>query len=338
VEGAEAPNEVHGVDADNLAGGEAFGEDVEGVAVIEVVEGGDQDDAVSDVEVGVAGGEALALKEDGAGHGERDDFKLLALQVAGLVKALEVLSQREVVFVRGVGFYGGDDLVLGDEAGDVIDVAVGVVSGTATMEPDGLLDAEMLTEGSLQLLTGDTGVALLDLRQEALFCGDKGASAVDVYAAAFEDQAMTGNLWLALWHRVKAGYLLGDLVVATPVIVLGPGVEAPVGEGRFSSGGLSEDGAGVTEPDAVCGPGVEVEAGEVSSATFADGFCAALSGIIVDEDVDVFYAGEVADDFRVDPGDGLEFVGPILWVVGPGKPSGGVCIPLCGHEVLGRGG
>ena len=35
---------------------------------------------------------------------------------------------------------------------------------------------------------------------------------------------------------------------------------------------------------------------------------AALGGEVVDEDVDVFDAGEVADDFGVDPGDGLEFV------------------------------
>ena len=65
VEGAEAPDEVDGVDADDLAGGEAGGDDVEGEAVVGVVEGGDEDEAVGDVEVGVAGGEALAFEEDG---------------------------------------------------------------------------------------------------------------------------------------------------------------------------------------------------------------------------------------------------------------------------------
>ena len=34
VEGAEAPDEVDGVDADDFAGGEAVGDDVEGVAVV----------------------------------------------------------------------------------------------------------------------------------------------------------------------------------------------------------------------------------------------------------------------------------------------------------------
>ena len=67
------------MDADDLAGGEAVGDDVEGDAVVCVVEGGDEDERVGDVEVGVAGGEALALEEDGRGHGQFDDLEGLAL-------------------------------------------------------------------------------------------------------------------------------------------------------------------------------------------------------------------------------------------------------------------
>ena len=58
-----------------------------------------------------------------------------------------------------------------------------------------------------------------------------------------------------------------------------------------------------------------------------------LSGEIVDEDVDVFDLGEVADDLAVDPGDGLELAGPVVGVVGPGGPGGGVWGPLGGHAV-----
>ena len=36
-----------------------------------------------------------------------------------------------MVFVVGVGFDAGEDGVFGDEAGDVVDVAVGVVAGAA---------------------------------------------------------------------------------------------------------------------------------------------------------------------------------------------------------------
>jgi hypothetical protein len=52
--------------------------------------------------------------------------------------------------------------------------------------------------------------------------------------------------------------------------------------------------------------------------------------------VDVFAAGEVADDLGVDPGDGLELSGPVLGVVGPGDPGGGVGGPLGGHAVVSR--
>ena len=64
--------------------------------------------------------------------------------------------------------------------------------------------------------------------------------------------------------------------------------------------------------------------------------CAAFGVFVVDEDVDVFYLGEVADDLGVDPGDGLEFSGPVFGVVGPGDPGGGVGGPLGGHAVVGR--
>jgi hypothetical protein len=52
--------------------------------------------------------------------------------------------------------------------------------------------------------------------------------------------------------------------------------------------------------------------------------------------VDGFYLGEVADDLGVDPGDGLEFSGPVLGVMGPGDPGRGVRGPLGGHAVVGR--
>ena len=145
MEGAEAPDEVYGVDADDVAVGEAAGYGVEGVAVVGIVEGGDQDEIVGDVEVGVAGGEALAREDDWGGQGEFEDLKGLALvrpgEVAGGAEAVEVFGEGEVVFVAGVGLDGGEDGVFGDEAGDVVDVAVGVIPGAASVEPEGLVDA-----------------------------------------------------------------------------------------------------------------------------------------------------------------------------------------------------
>ncbi len=135
---------------------------------------------------------------------------------------------------------------------------------------------------------------------------------------------------------VVSGDLLGDLVVAAPVVVLCPGVELPVGDGEVACGVFDEDGAGVSEPDAIGLPLVEVETGEIGSgaAEVADG---AVFGVgIVDEDVDGLDLGEVADDFGVDPGNGLKFSGPVLGIVRPGDPGGGMRSPLGGHAVVGR--
>jgi len=143
VEGPEAPDQVDGVDADDFAGGEACGDDVEGVAVVGVVEGGDEDEPVGDVEVGVAGGEALAFEDDRCGHGEFDDFKGFVFEVAEGAEAVEVFGEGEMVFVVGVGLDAGEDFVFGDEAGDVVDVAVGVVAGAALVEPEDFFDAKI---------------------------------------------------------------------------------------------------------------------------------------------------------------------------------------------------
>jgi len=53
------------------------------------------------------------------------------------------------------------------------------------------------------------------------------------------------DLGFELGDVVVSGDVLGDLVVAAPVVVLGPGVELPVGDGEIACGIFDEDGAGV---------------------------------------------------------------------------------------------
>ena len=65
-----------------------------------------------------------------------------------------------------------------------------------------------------------------------------------------------------------------------------------------------------------------------------------LRSHIVDQNVDSFDSGEVADDIAIDPGNGLEFPWPVFWIMRPCDPGGGVRLPLGGHvqaEGAGRG-
>src|ERR1700733_1013003 len=160
------------------------------------------------------------------------------------------------------------------------------------------------------LLVAQAGVAFLDFGEEALFGGEEDAGAVCVDAAAFEDDPMglgfgisKGDLDLGfeLGDVVVFGDVLGDLVVAAPVVVLGPGVELPVGDGEVALWVFYEDGAGVAEPDAVCWPLVEVETGHVGSGAAEVAGGTVFGGEVIDEDVDVFDLGEVAGDLGVDP-------------------------------------
>ena len=152
-----------------------------------------------------------------------------------------------------------------------------------------------------RLFVAEAGVALLDFTEETLFGGEEDSCSVGVDAAAFEDEAMVSNSGLELGHVVVFGDVLGNLVVAAPVVVFGPGVELPVSDGDLARGVFYKDGAGVAEPDPIGGPLVEVEAGEVGSGALEQAGGAALGGEVVDEDVDVFDSRTGGGRFRYRP-------------------------------------
>ena len=147
---AEAPDQIDGMDADDLAVGEEAGQGVQSDAVGRVVEGRDEHEAVGDVEVGVAGREPLAFEDDRAGHRQRDD-----LGAAGRPGRVAARSRRRfscerlVVRVVRVGLDDRDDRLGVDEPGEVVDVAVGVVAGDPPAEPDDVADAQVVGEDAL---------------------------------------------------------------------------------------------------------------------------------------------------------------------------------------------
>lgn len=73
VHGAEAPDEIPGIDGDNFAGGKKLGQRVEGDAIVGAIENGREHDTIRDIEIGIAGGQAAAFKNNGLRHGEIDN-------------------------------------------------------------------------------------------------------------------------------------------------------------------------------------------------------------------------------------------------------------------------
>ncbi len=352
VEGAEAPDEVAAVDGDDGAVFELVFEDGEGAGVVGIIEDGDEDCSIGDVEVGVAGGEALAFEVNGLGEWKFDDVEGFVAGVGHFGEAFGVFFHRGEVVVGFIVLNAGDDGAGVDEAGGVIDVAVGVVAGDAAVEPEDLGGTEEFAEGLFDVGAGEVGVALLDGGEEAFFGGEDAgvfeAAAADVDGAAFEDEALElSGIVLAVGDEAGEvegfGHELRDGVIEGVVVVLGPGVEFEVGEGAATEVIFEEDAAAVTGPDAVGGGLVEGDVGEVDVIALEKGADVFLGGGTffgrVDEDVDAFALGEEADDFGVDPGDGFELVGPVFMVVGPGDPGGFMGFPLGGHgEAAGGGG
>ena len=68
---------------------------------------------------------------------------------------------------------GGDDGRVGDKSSNVVNMAVGIVAGDAAIEPDGLVDAQIVVKDALKFRAADAGVTLLHLAQQALFGGEQ---------------------------------------------------------------------------------------------------------------------------------------------------------------------
>src|SRR5260370_25083721 len=99
---AEAEDQVAAGDADNFAAGEEAREGVEGDAIAGVVEGGDDDEFVGNVKIGVAGGQTLVIEIDWRGDGESFDAERPAVEVLRGLNHAEILPGRHLVdILRG---------------------------------------------------------------------------------------------------------------------------------------------------------------------------------------------------------------------------------------------
>src|SRR5207244_5311180 len=104
-----------------------------------------------------------------------------------------------------------------------------------------------------ELDEGHAGIAGLHGAEQALLGGHQESRAVDVDAAAFEHQVRTPTA-----HLEVLGYGIRHGVVVLPVVVLGPSVEAPIGDGYLALRAFQEERAVVPRPDAIGGAADEI--------------------------------------------------------------------------------
>ena len=184
---AESPDEVAGINRDHIARGEDRCQRVQCDAVVGVVKDWREHDAVGDVEVCVAGGQAPLLEDDGVGHWKLDDVQRFARLIAGGAKAAKIIAQRFVIHIFGIVFDHGDDAVGRNEAGEVVNMAVGIIAKYPAAEPDGVQCSEVVGEDLLVVFARHAGITLLDFTEQTFFGGEERAASVDVDGSAFED-------------------------------------------------------------------------------------------------------------------------------------------------------
>uniref|UniRef100_A0A0N4ZLB6 PE-PGRS family protein n=1 Tax=Parastrongyloides trichosuri TaxID=131310 RepID=A0A0N4ZLB6_PARTI len=307
---------------DDLAIGEDSGQGLAGQTGGHLIAIGRHDDsAVRDQEVHMAGrNRALVLVQDQA---RRRDAQHPDRATGGVGHGRERLGGFVIDF--GVGVLGaetdraGDDAGR-DEAGQVVDVAVGMVVQQAVAQPQHLPGAQGLGEGGFGRFFGPAGVAVAV--QHALARGQHRALAVMIHGAAFQNEVMAGQGDARLFAD-----LVGDLIIVRQVVLAAPAVEDE-GLGRRRSG--AEDRPRVAQPDVAETSGHDSDAGHASEARLSVG----QGLVIADHQLDLFAArpGQGAHQ-GLDLGLGrFEVVFPQIGMAGPADPHRAMRRPLSGDR------
>src|SRR5208282_1934274 len=158
MNGAEAPDQIRRGYGDDRAAGEESGERRGRDGILCGFEGRHQDCAVGYIKVRVRGGQARAVVDDGRGHRESFDVEGAAVLIAHRAEAVKVVTQHRVVHVGGIVLQDGDDGVGGDKAGEVVDVAVGVVAGDSVAKPQDVGYAEISPQVILDVGAAEHGI------------------------------------------------------------------------------------------------------------------------------------------------------------------------------------
>ena len=312
------------IDPDHLPPGEDLAQDPERRVIRRLAVGRHQDAVVDDEEIGVARRQVATGEADGAGQGELDDLERGPVAQAHRAQAPEVLAHRAVVGRGGVVLRHRHEPAPADEAGEVVDMAVGVVVGQPLADPEDLVDRQALADGGVEgrvvAALGPVGVVLDGLGRE------QEAVARDLDAAALELEGIGEAA-----DAAALGDARRDLVVERGLELPAPAVELPVGEGDLAGAVVAhEDRPVVAAPDVVRRDIRQLDDRQVGlgRAQLALRLRAQRARGV---DAHGLEAADGGGELRELGGDEVVVARPEGAVGRPGEPGGGLGLPFGGH-------
>jgi len=217
-----------------------------------------------------------------------------------------------------------------DEAGQVVDMAVGFIELAAARQPDHLLGAQVVRKAAGHLVLAQVGVAVAV--EQALLGGQQGALAVALDAAHLGDKGRAVAL-----EAFDLEDLLGDLVVLVPGVVeaaieAAVGVELEVHAAHFAALVVDQEGrAAVAEPGVVAGHLHHPHMGRQQAAGVGVLGRRGAHGHRL-------AAGDGADDLDPDLLRRLAAVAPHVRALRPAEPAAGLGFEFTGQaEAVGLG-
>ena len=258
----------------SVRSGMTLGQRVEGQAVAGIIEGGHQHQAVEDVEIGVAGGQAVAAKDHRRGHGQMRRRAARFLLVGRGAKALEIFAQRLVVGVVAVGLDRRRPPCRAPR------------SARCRQRGRGCRRRQCRAPARGPLRSQEIGAARLPVRRGScpgLRCcvslsrhSSVVSSSPRPLTSMLPPSSTTATLGFAVTRAAYSGSNTGSfskprdslrkLVVELPVAILGPGVEAPIGDGQLAARDRrTKMRTGVARPAAIGGPAMEAQIAPAAS-------------------------------------------------------------------------
>jgi len=293
-------------------------------------EDGDEHGGVSNVKVSVAGWITMMRTIRARGHGKLDNFEGSSARVFGQRKPVEVVCQRGMIRVLGVGFNNRRDHPRGKKAGQIIDMPVGIVTLETLAQPDNLSDTQPLRKSCFNFRSRQRGITVG--MKKTLFSGEKSVLSVGIERASLKDEIVSFEWCIGK----KTGGSRDDIIFIPRTIFLTPTIEGEVmGDTSRSPWNSTKhkDRSAIAKPGVIIGDGYDFKiwGDKVSPTKSLMDFIRGRT--VFGNQINPLSRDECADHLQVGFLNRFQEPRPGLGVMGPSEPSGFMRFPLRGKTV-----